>query len=64
MGADIFLTILELLFFQEAPVFRQQFQLSQIVLEKRLNSSVGAIIAEIVEKITVGWEGLNRVQNL
>lgn len=64
MGADIFLTILELLFFQEAPVFRQQFQLSQIVLEKRLNSSVGAIIAEIVEKVTVGWERLNRVQNL
>ena len=64
MGADIFLTILELLFFQEAPVFRQQFQLSQISLEKRLNSSVGAIIAEIVEQVTVGWEGLNRVQNL
>lgn len=64
MGADIFLTILELLFFQEAPVFRQQFQLSQIGLEKRLNSSVGAIIAEIVEQITVGWERLNRVQNL
>ena len=64
MGADIFLTILELLFFQEAPVFRQQFQLSQIGLEKRLNSSVGAIIAEIVEQVTVGWERLNRVQNL
>ena len=64
MGADIFLTILELLFFQEAPVFRQQFQLSQIGLEKRLNSSVGAIIADIVEQVTVGWERLNRVQNL
>ena len=64
MGADIFLTILELLFFQEAPVFRQQFHLSQIGLEKRLNSSVGAIIAEIVEQVTVGWERLNRVQNL
>jgi hypothetical protein len=64
VGADIFLTILELLFFQEAPVFRQQFQLSQIGLEKRLNSSVGAIIAEIVEQVTVGWERLNRVQNL
>lgn len=64
MSADIFLTILELLFFQEAPVFRQQFQLSQIGLEKRLNSSVGAIIAEIVEQVTVGWERLNRVQNL
>ena len=64
MGADIFLTILELLFFQEAPVFGQQFQLSQIGLEKRLNSSVGAIIADIVEQVTVGWERLNRVQNL
>ena len=64
MGADIFLTILELLLFQEAPVFRQQFHLSQIGLEKRLNSSVGAIIAEIVEQVTVGWERLNRVQNL
>jgi len=64
VGADIFLTILELLFFQEAPVFRQQFQLSQIGLEKRLNSSVGAIIADIVEQVTVGWERLNRVQNL
>ena len=64
MGADIFLTILELLFFQEAPMFCQQFQLSQIGLEKRLNSSVGAMIAEIVEQVTVGWERLNRVQNL
>jgi hypothetical protein len=64
VGADIFLTILELLFFQEAPVFGQQFQLSQIGLEKRLNSSVGAIIADIVEQVTVGWERLNRVQNL
>lgn len=64
MGADIFLTILELLFFQEAPVFRQQFQLSQIGLEKCLNSSVGAIIAEIVEQVTVGWERLNCGQNL
>ena len=45
-------------------MFRQQFQLSQIGLEKRLNSSVGAIIAEIVEQVTVGWERLNRVQNL
>jgi len=64
VGADIFLTILELLFFQEAPVFRQQFQLSQIGFEKRLNSSVGAIIAEIIEQVTVGWERLNGVQNL
>ena len=58
VGADIFWTILEFFFFQKAPVFRQKLQLSQIVFEKRLNSSVRAIIAKIVEQITVGWERL------